>query len=368
MVKKVYLLWFLLLGLLPVPSSLGAQAETRCVVCDKRIEFGTYYHYLHPVLKKEVYICADCNALKLHCAKCGLPVLENAVRTGDGRYFCPIDAPLIALDENEIRQMFNAASAELIRLSSGKLTLKNPTITVNVFDVDYWNNKLGERGQPTATMQRHGLSTSRPIGGGGMVHTVLLYRGLSKAEMVAVCAHEYTHLWINENKPEKRTIEPQTIEALCEVVALALMESQQKPEQVQNIMANTYTEGRIKNAAAFYKVHGLNRVLEWVSDGQRPVFDELDFQVSFAAPSAPTVWQPPVAAYRAEFDRLQLKSIIANKDKTVALINDKTFVQGEERRMEFGGKKLLVKLLAVEGEAVTLQVEGTKDPVKLVRE
>jgi hypothetical protein len=186
--------------------------------------------------------------------------------------------------------------------------------------------------------------------------------------MVAVCAHEYTHLWINENKPESRKIEPQTIEAICEVVALALMERLQMTAQVQAIMENDYTEGRIKGAAEYYKVHGLNRVLDWVVDGQSPVFNELDFQVNRASPSANVAWQPASAPYRAEFSRLQLKSVISNKEKSVALINDKTFVQGEERKLEVAGKKLLVKLLEIKGDTVLLQVDGGKEPVKLSRE
>ncbi|MCD6050190.1 MAG: hypothetical protein K0Q55_1593, partial [Verrucomicrobia bacterium] len=260
-----------------------------------------------------------------------------------------------------------SAIVELGRLSKGRMVLKNPTVTVNVFDVDYWNHKAmpGEKQQPT--MQRHGLSTSRKAGN-GLVHTVLLHRGLYKDEMVAVCAHEYTHLWINENKPEGRTIEPHTIEAVCEVAALALMEHLQMPHQITQIMENTYTDGRIKPAAEYYKVHGLNRVLDWVVDGQAEAFNEQDFQVAYRHPGAADVWQAPVQAYRQEFDRLNLKSVIVTKEKTVALINDKTFVKGEERKLDVAGKKLLVKLIEISDEAVFLQVEGAKEPLKLWRD
>jgi uncharacterized Zn finger protein (UPF0148 family) len=364
--KSLKLFYLLLLVILPVGRSFAAaDEETRCIVCNKVIKFGTYYKYQHPTLKKEVFICADCKELKQHCSKCGLPVFETAEKIEDGRYFCPIDFPLVALDDKEIRRMFANAATELDRMSNGKMRLQNTTVTVNVFDVDYWNSKIGEKDQPS--MQRHGLSTSRPVGD-KLIHTVLLHRGLWKDEMVAVCAHEFTHLWINENKPKGRMIEPQTIEAVCEVVALALMEHLQMPGQVKEIMENTYTQGRIKPAAEFYHVHGLNRVLDWVVEGKQTTFNEQDFQVAYSSPSAAASWRAPGKAYRQEFDALHLKSVIGTKEKSVALINDKTFVKGEERQMEVSGKKLLVKLLEFGDDAVTVQMEGNPEPVKLFRE
>ncbi len=345
---------------------MAATAEQiQCVVCSKIITSGTYYKYQHPTLNKEVFICPECKELKQHCSKCGLPVFETAEKTEDGRYFCPIDFPLVALDDKEIRQMFANAAMELDRMSNGKMRLRNTTVTVNVFDVDYWNSKIGEKNQPS--MQRHGLSTSRPVGD-KLIHTVLLHRGLWKDEMVAVCAHEFTHLWINENKPKGRTIEPQTIEAVCEVVALALMEHLQMPNQVKEIMENTYTEGRIKPAAEYYRVHGLNRVLDWVIDGQQATFNEQDFQVAYSSPNTTAAWRPAAKAYRQEFDALYLKSVLETKEKSVALINDKTFIKGESRQMEVAGKKLLVKLLEFGGDSVTVQVDGSADPIKLYRE
>jgi hypothetical protein len=368
---RIQWLWLLLLGILPGLNAIGAEPvqpkEIRCFVCDTVYNTGTHYYFNHPTLKKRIDICATCKELKQHCSKCGMPVKETAEKTKDGRYYCAIDFPLVALDEEEIRKMFAAAAAELIRLSKGRMMLKNPTITVNVFDLDYWNSKTtpGEKSEPT--MQRHGLSTSRPTGG-GLVHTVLLHRGLWKDEMLAVCAHEYTHLWINENKPENRTIGPHTVEAVCEVVALALMEQLQMPVQVQSIMENTYTGGRIKPAAEFYKVHGLNRVLDWVVTGQEPEFNERDFQVTYRSPGAPEIWQPPAPVYRQQFNALQLKSVVGTKEKAVALINDRTFVRGEERKMDLGGKRLSVKLLEITDDSVVLQVEGSPAPLKLSRD
>lgn len=367
MMLRIHLqLLLLLLSLMPPGQAFSAENPPVCIVCGEAVKAGQKYfvYEKHPATKGTVAICATCNELKLHCSKCGLPVKETAEKTEDGRYFCPVCVPVTALKDDEIRKTFGAAASTLDSLSNGKMRLKNTTVTVNVFDVDYWNSKLGERDK--GVMQRHGLSTSRPVGN-GMVHTVLLHRGLWKDEMIAVCAHEYTHLWINENKPESRMIEPQTIEAVCEVVALALMEHLQMPGQVTAIMENTYTEGRIKPAAQYYKVHGLNRVLDWVREGNQPVFDEGDF-ANASKEEASVVWPAAGVAYKKDFTALKLKGIIGQNEKAVALINDKTFAKGEERKMEIAGKKVLVKLLEIGEESVTLQVENSKEPVKLTRE
>lgn len=367
MLRSCIQLWLLLLALMPIGQAFAAEGNPPlCVVCGEAVKPGQKYfvYEKHPATKGTVAICTACNELKLHCSKCGLPVKETAEKTEDGRYFCPICVPVTALKDDEIRKTFAAAANALDSLSGGKMRLKNTTVTVNVFDVDYWNSKLGESGK--GTMQRHGLSTSRPVGN-GLVHTVLLHRGLWKDEMVAVCTHEFTHLWINENKPENRTIEPQTIEAVCEVVALALMEHLQMPSQVTAIMENTYTEGRIKPAAQYYKVHGLNRVLDWVKEGNQPTFDERDFATA-SMPAPSMNWPLPGVAYKQEFAALKLKGIIGKDEKAVALINDKTFAKGEERKMEIAGKRMLVKLLEIGEDSVTLQVENSKEPVKLNRE
>ena len=367
---RLQVLCLLLLGFIPGRPAFGDEIEVKevhCFVCDTVYKTGKHFYYIHPTLKRKISVCATCKELKENCSKCGIPVKESAEKTKDGRYFCAIDFPLVALDEDEVRKMFAASAAELIRLSKGRMLLKNPAVTVNVFDLDYWNSKTTPGEKTEATMQRHGLSTSRPTGN-GLVHTVLLHRGLYKDEMLAVCAHEYTHLWINENKPAGRTIEAHTVEAICEVAALALMEYLQMPNQITQIMENTYTDGRIKPASEYYKVHGLNRVLDWVQEGQGEVFNEQDFQVAYQHAGASLNWQAPPQAYRQEFDRLNLKSVIGTKEKTVALINDKTFVKGEERKMDVAGKRLLVKLLEITADDVTLQVEGSQEPVKLLRE
>src|ERR1043165_6941121 len=98
--KSIKLLCLLLLGLFPVFSTFGAD-NPQCIVCGETVKAGQKYYVYekHPVLKKNVYICSDCNEFKLHCVKCGLPVKETAEKTEDGRYFCPTCFPLVSIKD-----------------------------------------------------------------------------------------------------------------------------------------------------------------------------------------------------------------------------------------------------------------------------
>ena len=118
---RLQILCLLLLGIISGGNTFGTEIqlkEMRCFVCDTVYKTGKHFYYIHPKLKKKIDVCATCKELKQNCSKCGLPVKETAVKTADGRYYCTIDHPLVALDEEEIRKTFAASAAELIRFLS----------------------------------------------------------------------------------------------------------------------------------------------------------------------------------------------------------------------------------------------------------
>lgn len=368
MTKWLKYSWWLLvlLGAMTATAATPPTEPVQCVVCGKKITEGTYWYYDLKTTGKRVYICSDCKKLKQNCAICGLPVKEDAARTPDGRYICPLDFPNVALDDTEIRTTFGHVAGELITMTMGKMELRSPKVNVGVYDLDYWN--ADENRKTTSGLQRHGMSQSRPVGN-GFAHSALLYRGLFKDELVAVCAHEYTHLWINENKPQKHQIEKDTVEAICEVVAYALMEKLGNHKQMTNILDNTYTKGRIATAVKYYQVHGLGSVLDWVKEGTEPTLKEEDFQ-SMAAGSAAAepLWVNSGVAYHVAYDRLKLKGIVGGGDKRTALINGKTFMKGDTRKVEVNGRKISVEIQEIKDGSVLVKVEGEDKPVELFLE
>src|SRR5476649_1998680 len=91
--------------------------------------------------------------------------------------------------------------------------------------------------------------------------------GRTREEMMGVAAHEYTHLWINENRPDGRVIDGDTVEAICELTAYKFMESKKLPEMQKRILANSYTNGKIKTLVAVEREGGTDYVLNWVKNG-----------------------------------------------------------------------------------------------------
>lgn len=116
------------------------------------------------------------------------------------------------------RDLFEDTRDDLIALYGGGFKLKYPEVTVKLFDVDYWSEQDREDG-----LDKFGFASTRKTADGQCTHEVVMLSGQLRDAMSAVAAHEYTHLWINENRPSDRVIDRDTIEAICELSAYELM-------------------------------------------------------------------------------------------------------------------------------------------------
>lgn len=65
-------------------------------------------------------------------------------------------------------------------------------------------------------------------------------------------------------------------------------------------------------------------------------------------------------------DALFLKGFTGPPDKRIALINNLTFVKGEEQEVRIGTAKLKVKLVDIRDNSVIVTVEGQSEPKELV--
>ena len=224
--------------------STAASTNYFCVVCGQGPLTGKIW------LSKWGAVCDDCYKLEDHCSLCGLPVRDGdgCIRTGDGRFICRFDKTNAVLDAAVAREVFADARRELVELYGGGFALNFPDVTVNLFDVDYWSEKGREDG-----LHKFGFSHTRKARNGDCTHEVVLLSGRLRTELAATAAHEYTHLWINENRPVDHVIDSDTTEAICELSAYKLMEARSQPEQMRRILANPYTHGAITNLVAIEK-------------------------------------------------------------------------------------------------------------------
>lgn len=333
----------------PAPSA----APLVCTVCTKPL-VGKYFIHNQTNL-----ICVECEKLPTRCAACGVPVRDAGSKTTDGRVFCRVDAPNVVVAQEEASKLFAQARAGLSSLSDGVIELRSPEVAVQMVDVDYWNSKPGTDG--TSAMHRLGFSISRPIGG-GFAHNVILMSGQLRNTALSTCAHEFTHLWLNENLKADRKLEPDTREALCELFAFKLATRRADTNELTRIKQNTYTRGVILNAIEFDTRVGLAGVISWVRNGTESALPGVSGNaLATEVPSTPIELRPPPPPAT----KLELRSLIRTATRTVAVINGERFVTGSELSMLIDGKRRLVRLESATESSVIVTVDGIRQSLDL---
>ena len=89
-----------------------------------------------------------------------------------------------------------------------------------------------------------GYIKSRPDEEGNSRHAISLLSGLPKARLMAVCAHEMSHAWLNQHLPEDRQLSADAAEGFCELVAFQLMAHLGQEQEQKVIQKNRYTRGQ----------------------------------------------------------------------------------------------------------------------------
>jgi hypothetical protein len=333
----------------PVPPRPSAQELAVCVACDKNIPLGVAWK--HP----RGLVCDPCHKLDTRCVLCGLPTVNVFAKTSDGRRVCKYDMPNAVLDVAEAKRIFEEVRSELSGWAEGKFAVKSTEIAVNLFDVDYWNFKDGKPVEKE--MRRQGFSQSRPAGK-SLVHNVLLLSAQFKTDTAMTCAHEYTHLWINENRPDGREIDPDTMEAICEAAAFQLATAKASAEQQEKIRQNPYTHGRILPVLEAVKDQGFAALLEWVKSGTGKTL-EPNGLAAFAngAPPRPRAFVP-YAPPPPPPSKLLFRGVSGTKQRRFALINDQTFMVNDEAKVKVADKSVLVKCLEIRNDSVVVRVDG----------
>ena len=341
---------------LVLAAALVASAEPTnyvCIVCGKGPLTGRIW--LHP----RGAICEDCEKLPDHCSICGLPVQagDEHIKTGDGRFICRFDKPNVILTPDQAKDLFAQIRDEVVDLYGRPFALKNADVTVNLFDVDYWS----EKGQGNG-LHKFGFASSRPAGDGAWTHEVVMLSGRLREEMEAVAAHEYTHLWINENRPAGHHIDGDTVEAICELTAYKLMQQEKLPSMQQHILENPYTNGKIKDLIAIEHEGGTDYVLNWVKSSTAEMFDA---GASLAPLPAVVPAAPLVAGPRPLPLGLKFSGTMAIGQDRLAVINGEEFAAGAQKTLKLRGRSVLVRCLEVQEGEIKAEVDG--QPLTLER-
>ena len=326
--------------------STAASTNYFCVVCGQGPLTGKIW------LSKWGAVCDDCYKLEDHCSLCGLPVRDGdgCIRTGDGRFICRFDKTNAVLDAAGAREVFADARRELVGLYGGGFALNFPDVTVNLFDVDYWSEKGRGDG-----LHKFGFSHTRRSSGGQCRHEVVLLSGRLRTELAATAAHEYTHLWINENRPADHVIDSDTTEAICELSAYKLMESRSQPEQMQKILDNPYTHGEITNLVGIESERGIGYILNWVKNGTATTLETQ--AAALAAPvkvlaMAFTNVAPPLP------ETLKLSGLLLDEQSRHAIIGGVSFAAGDVKSVRLQNRTVKIRCREIRRDEVVLETDG----------
>jgi hypothetical protein len=330
------------------------QTNYFCVVCGKGPLTGRIW------ISKWGAVCNDCYQLGNHCTICGLPVREDdpdAIRTGDGRFICKFDKAQAVLDAAQAGEIFTDARRGLIELFGSGFALKFPAVMVKLFDVDYWS----EIGRPDG-LHKFGFASTRRTPGGSCTHEVVLLSGRLRTELEAAAAHEYTHLWLNENRPGNHVIAGDTVEAICELAAYKLMQAQGQTNQMQAILANPYTHGEIKNLVALEAERGIGWILNWVKNGASATLENQPLALAAPAPKpfmAATNVAPPSPR------TLKLGGLLTDGRQCRAIIGGESFAPDEVKPVKLRDRTVLVRCVKINADSVVIEVDGASPQVTL---
>jgi hypothetical protein len=350
---------FLVLALLDVRADTGY----RCDACDRKIESGTVW-----TLRATNYLCEACHLIPQRCVHCAMPVKIGFATTTDGRHICRRHVPFVVLDEREANNVFRTATDELRRIARGQMELRQGEVPVKLFDTDYWSPKEDDANAGGL----HKVGFSRTTWSNGLMnHSVVMLSGQFRETLAAVSAHEYTHLWINENRPTNHVVEPDTIEAICELAAWKLMQGRNEPLEQARIETNGYTKGRIKDLIEVEREIGFMAVLDWVKRGTGAVLSSTGQAPppvrTGPDPTALAVWRAAVRSPQppAVEESLHLDGLVEGRNRTVALINGVTVEAGAAADIRLNGALLKVMVETITNRSVVLRTNGHPVPVVL---
>ncbi|MDR3458917.1 MAG: hypothetical protein P4N60_15820 [Verrucomicrobiae bacterium] len=326
-----------------------------CIVCGKGPLTGQVWTHARGI------ICDECEKINDRCTICGLPVKEGDghIKTADGRFICKFDKPDAILTVDQGTELFEEVRAAVVDMYGPQFTLKNPQVAVTMFDVDYWSEKGRTNGLHT-----FGFAHSRPADGGKWTHEVIMLSGRTRDEMTGVAAHEYTHLWINENRPAGHKIDDDTVEAICELTAYKLMQQKQRPDMVGRILKNPYTNGKIKTLVAVEREGGSDYVLNWVKNSRAETFDDDASLAPIPAAAAPVHISslPPVLPAGLKFSGTMTFGKVRQ-----AVINGVALGAGDQKNIKLRDKTVSVRCREIRDDGVVVELNDSVTPATLAR-
>ena len=280
------------------------------------------------------------------------------------------------MTEDEAKDICRETVDDLDRLLSRYMTFPEGNVEISIVDKFHLENLFRAPGFHADGSSVYGATASNPLPDGKLLHTIDLLSFLSKSRLMAVCAHEYTHTWMNQNlKPGRQSsLDRDTVEGFCELIAHKYMESRQDSIQMGIIERNDYTKGQVNVLIAADQQYGFNTVLEWMENGEDNRLDMANLDRVRAVQDTPyTPLKSPAAVFAVVPpppptkvpDTLVLKGISGTPEDRFALINNATFEPMEHGPVRVGQTNVLIRCLEIRDNSVVIQVDGSNEKKQL---
>jgi len=325
------------------------------------------------VTRAQRKVCSECELSNTRCFICGLPARSNYTELPDSRVLCERDAATAVLKEQDGLRYCRETRQRLGQLFWKFLTFPETNVSISMIDRIHLQEQFRFPGNDRPCPNIWGRLRTQ-TSGAGLRHEMSLLSGLPLAGFNATCAHEYAHVWLNENlsAARRKTISSDAVEGFCELIAYLLMDAEMENGQKEWIKLNAYTRGQIELFIEAEQLYGFNDVLKWIRYGtdDRLSGDELGRlrRVELPQPTAPPLRELANAAnpHSVARETLTLKAIFWNQQQSLAIINDQTFGLQQQREVRLGPTNVALRCLEIRKDRVRVKIVGTGQEQELV--
>lgn len=339
----------------------------QCEICSDYVTNQVFVAY-DKIRQVKKHICEKCSKSKTLCASCNLATVPKSQRKlDDGRVLCAQDAKVAVLDEAQARIIYSQVQRDVQDIFKRFGKFPGDNITVHLVNQTDFIKEYFRKPSVDKPEELVGLTRTTSEDGTNFNHHIYLLSGLTRGEFEAVCAHEYTHTWLNERFTPARTMNKDTVEGFCELIAWKYTTSKGHKLAASGILENKYTRGQVHAMIAAEERYQFHRVIDWIERGMDSWIDKDQLEQviklkdkSSDQPVGVPLWQQATAR-TAVPQTLELRGISGSGKRRFALVNDKTLEIGESAKVRIGTTNVIVRCLVIDETSVTLSVGDSGD-------
>jgi hypothetical protein len=280
---------------------------------------------------------------------------------------CERDAKIAVLSGEEAKILFEEVKRDMILTFRGAKAFPDRNITFGLADKTELEGLSRFKRFPSTHNALLGLTRSRAKAD-DFQHDIDVLAGMPRNKFLGVCAHEYGHAWLQENLTDGRTLDSDTVEGFCELLAYKYVSSKGDEVEPKLILQNDYTHGQIDLFVRAESDYNFYHVMKWIISGEDVSLSSANLPRLLTLRSGPApefAWPPPSALRTMGPTNLVLKNISGTAKRRFAMINGATLAVNESAKVPFASSNITVRCLEIKDASVIVQVAGESEAKEL---